>query len=102
MKLEFTKELPKEEGYYYWTNFGEHTPTILEVKRDYSSGVSGGQLWAQNEEFCFKVEKIQLKKEDKDSELLNEDGYYHGEELWCRIPDPYLPGGKKQVKSNCY
>lgn len=101
MKLEFTRNLPKEEGYYWWTNFGEHTPTILEVKKGYSDP-HGNTLWAQNEEFCFKIEKICLKKEDKDPELLNEDGYYHGEELWCRIPDPYLPGGKKQVKSNCY
>lgn len=99
MELKFTNELPKKEGYYWWTNFGEHTPTIVEVVRE------GDGWFAQNEEFCFPVQKLNRKKIIKEcvsSELgPNEDGYYYGEELWCYIPNPILPNGK-QVTPDCY
>ena len=97
MKMELTNELPKEPGYYYWTNFGEHTPTIVEVVRN------NGKLWAQNEEFCFKIERVNLKKiiaECKKLDIGLIDGHYYGEEMWCRIPYPFLDG--KQIEPSCY
>ena len=54
MKLIFTKKKPTKEGYYYYyCNFGEHTPCVLKVDIDYSD--SNKALWASNEEFCFKI-----------------------------------------------
>ena len=101
-KLVFTKELPKKEGFYWYTNFGEHTPVVLEVRKDYTDG---GRLYAQNEEFCFKVERVNRKKnieQCKKYEIEPIDGYYHGEQLWCYIPSPWLPDMKKQVEPDCY
>ena len=101
MKLVFTEELPTEPGYYWWTNFGEHTPTIVEVKEDYRDG----GLWADNGEFQFKIETPDPQKNlelgDEDDEPV-EGKYKYGDELWCRIPNPCLPGGKKQVEPSCY
>ena len=99
MTMELTNKLPDKEGYYYWTNFGEHTPVILEVTRDYDTR----KLWAQDEEFCFEIKKVNRKKviaECKELGLEPIDGHYHGEELWCYIPNPFV--GKKQVKPSCY
>jgi hypothetical protein len=93
MKLQFTKILPKKPGYYWWTNFGEHTPVVLEVKRDYNDG----GLWASNEEFAFKVGRAKF---EKDKEMMV-GGYYYGEELWCYIPNPHLPNGE-QVEPDSY
>jgi hypothetical protein len=90
--MKFTHKLPTKEGYYWWTNFGEHTPTIVEVRRDYSSM----KLWATNEEFSFVVEKAKFKK-DKDMMV---DGHYFGEEMWCYIPTPTLNG--KRVAPDSY
>ena len=101
MKLIFTEELPKEPGFYWWTNFGEHTPTVLEVKKD-----TDGALWADNGEYTFKIEPPDPQKEMElfgDEEDPPVEGKYKfGDELWCRIPNPYLPNRKKQVKSSCY
>lgn len=108
-KLVFTKDLPTEEGLYWWTNFGEHTPCVLEVKRDYSSG--GGGLYADNGEYSFRITKpdpqleLPLPEEEDEDEWKEKDGkdtYKYGDELWCRIPNPYLPNGKKQVEPDCY
>lgn len=98
MKLKYTKELPSKEGFYFWTNFGEHTPTILEVTKDYSNG----GLYASNEEFGFPIKKkkqIELDLDDQND--LKVDGYEYGEEMWCYIPCPFLPNGK-HPKPNCY
>lgn len=65
--MQLTKKLPTEPGYYWWTDFGEHTPTILRVTKE------GGKLYASNEEYSFKVEA-------------------GDEELWCRIPNPIIDG----------
>ena len=90
MKLTFTSELPKEEGYYWWTNFGEHTPLVVEVRRD------GRKLWAEGGEYTFIVSKPKI---DKDPEMMV-DGHYFGEEMWCRIPNPFL--GNKQIEPSYY
>jgi hypothetical protein len=91
-ELTFTTDLPTKEGYYWWTNFGEHTPTVLYVRRD-----TDGVLWGGNEEFTVVVKK---PKFDKDPEMMV-DGYYYGQELWCYIPCPMLPNGK-QPTPDCY
>lgn len=103
MKLIFTEKLPTEEGFYWWTNFGEHTPTILEVTRDCISG----KLWAADEEFAFEIKKPNPQQElalpeEVDPDEFKEGKYRYGDELWCRIPNPFLPGGKKQVEPDCY
>jgi len=91
----FTKKLPTKEGYYWWTNFGEHTPTVVRVTRDYSSRA----LYADNEEYSFKVKKKSIPKKDKDPEM-KKDGHYFGEEMWCYIPVPLM--GKKKIKEDWY
>ncbi len=103
-KLIFTEKLPDKEGFYYFTNFGEHTPCILEVI------YIGDELWAQGEEFTFEIKNLDsqleltLKEHDPDEWYENDDGkeYKYGDELWCYIPNPWLPSGKKQLKSDCY
>lgn len=95
-----TRDIPTEEGYYWWTNFGEHTPCILQVRRD------GDGFYAANWEYSFKIQKVNRKKfieECKKFEMeQNKDGYYYGEELWCRIPDLYLPDEKTKIEPNSY
>lgn len=86
----FTKELPTKEGYYWWTDFGEHTPCIVEVTKH------GDGFEAHNEEYDFVVCKQKIDKNSK-----NADGYYFGEELWSYIEVPILPNGKV-IKPNCY
>ena len=56
MKLKFTRKIPTSPGFYYWTNFGEHTPTILQVKKE------NDKLYAFNNEFYFEVTKQNRKK----------------------------------------
>jgi hypothetical protein len=65
--MKFTKELPKKEGYYWYTDGGEGTPTILEVTKKYK------KFYASNEEFCFEV--VKPPKGDRP-------------EFWCYIPFP--------------
>lgn len=107
MKLIFTKELPTEEGFYFWTNFGEHTPTVLEVSKNYSDN----SLYASNGEYSFKIKKSSPQQELNLIENINEDDirekdgndcYKYGDELWCKIPNPYLPSGDRQVEPDCY
>ena len=88
--LIFTHTLPKRPGFYWFTNFGEHTHTVLRVTE------SGGGLWATDEEFCFEVKKEKIDK-DPDMEV---DGHYYGENMWCEIPVPTLDG--KQIEADCY
>ena len=103
IKLIFTEKLPDKEGYYFWTNFGEHTPTILKVEKDYTTKT----FWASDAEFCFEIKKPDPQQEleleeDIDPDRFREGKYKYGDELWCYIPNPYLPGGKKQVEPDCY
>jgi hypothetical protein len=104
MRLVFTKELPTKEGYYWWTCFGEHTPCVMNVSKDYSDG----SLWADNGEYSFKIEKEEPEQleleEDKDAwkEKDGKDSYKYGDNLWCYIPNPWLPNETKQVKPDCY
>ncbi len=99
MKLKLTSKLPTKVGYYWYCNFGEHTPVVLEVTRDHESR----KLWAHNEEFCFEIQKVNLKqviKENQEMEMEKVDGHHHGEELWCYIPNPYVEN--KQVEPDSY
>jgi len=103
MKLVFTEKLPTEVGFYWWTDFGEHTPTILEVTKDYGTG----KLCASNEEFAFEIKQPSPQQElglqeEVDPDEFREGKYRYGDMLWCRIPNPFLPGGKKQVEPDCY
>jgi hypothetical protein len=107
MKLKFTKSLPDKEGYYWWTNFGEHTPCILRVTKKYNQR----GFDAYNEEYSFSIEPPPEQLElginesiDEDSivEKDGEDTYKHGDELWCYIPPPFLPNNTKQVTPDCY
>ena len=65
--MEFKKDSPKKEGYYWFTDGTEDTPTILEVTKE------GKKFWAQNDSFCFEITKP--KKGDNP-------------EFWCYIPEP--------------
>jgi hypothetical protein len=101
--LIFTKNLPTKVGFYWFTNFGEHTPVVLEVVR------SNGKLWAQNEEFGFPIREESPQQEldlDTDYDLWKEhdgpDHYQYGDKLWCYIPNPWLPNMSKQVQPDCY
>jgi hypothetical protein len=99
MKLILTHNIPKEPGFYWYCNFAQHTPTVLEVILHH------GQLWAENEELHFKVEKQNRKeilKKCRECGLESLDGFYYSEELWCRVPNPFLPKGKKPLTPNCY
>ena len=77
-ELYFSHKLPDREGYYWWTDFGEHTPTIVYVSKE-KDGFA-----AQNEEFCFVVSKVVPKEQ-------RVDGDNYSDELWCYIPNPILP-----------
>ena len=100
MNLQLSDKLPNKEGFYYWTNFGESTPTILYVEKD-----KHGDFVASNEEFCFVVTKIVSEEERKRYGFIENDyvdkPYRYGDELWCYIPNPILPNGKV-IKSFCY
>jgi len=89
-ELEFTKNLPDKEGYYWWTNFGEHTPTVLKVS------IYGKGFYASNGEYEFEVCKPKI---DKDPEM-KVDGHYFGEEMWCYIEVPTMDG--KTIEFDCY
>jgi len=58
--------MPTKEGYYWYCDFGEHTPCILKVTKE------GRYFWAQNQEFSFVIKK---------------DG-----SLWAFIPNPIING----------
>lgn len=97
MKLKFTRKTPTSPGFYYWTNFGEHTPTILKVTK------INDRLYAFNEEFSFEVIKQDRKKVIENSKSYNNepvDGHYFGEELWAKIPEVTIGG--KVIKPESY
>lgn len=108
MKLKFTKSLPDREGYYWWTNFGEHTPCILRVTKKYN----GKGFDAYNEEYSFSIDppnpqlelpiKDSIEDDDNVREQDGDDVYRFGDELWCYIPPPFLPNDTKQVSPDCY
>ena len=98
MKNKFTHKLPTKPGFYWWTNFGEHTPTVLRVTKDYSSG----KLYASDEEFCFEIVERdpELPLEfAKDPDMMV-DGHYYDEHMWCEIPVPTMDG--KKIEIDCY
>ena len=101
MKLNLTYDIPDSPVYYYWTNFGEHTPTILHVELLDKEGSK--QFYASNEEFQFWVKPCDLKKaieKAKKYGCIPVDGHYHGEQMWAKIPDLMLDG--KSISPNCY
>jgi hypothetical protein len=107
MKLKFTKELPTKPGFYWWTNFSEHTPCVLEVKKNHLTG----RLYANNGEYTFpiptKEEQFQLplQQEINEDDIRERDGtdvYTYDDELWCYIPNPWLPNETKQIKPDSY
>lgn len=109
MKLKFTKSLPDKEGYYWWTNFGEHTPCILRVTKKYN----GQGFDACNEEYYFSINppppppqlELDISEPIDIDDVIERDGndvYKYGDELWCYIPPPFLPNETKQVKPDCY
>ena len=96
-KPKFTHDIPTKAGYYWWTNFGEHTPTIVKVEKD------GRTLYASDGEYDFTVKKVNLKKiiaECKKDEIEPVDGHYFGEEMWCPIEMPTMDG--KVIEPSCY
>ena len=100
-KLKFTRNVPNKEGYYYFTNFGEHTPVVLEVTKE------DGKFYAQDCEFTITVKKKPVTRKQIFKEIDTDatpcsDGYYNGEDMWCYIPMPELPNGKTPRKPSCY
>ena len=96
-------DLPTEEGYYYWTNFGEHTPTVMHV-REYD-----GELYATDGEYDFKIEppepQLELKLDDDDFEeddytVIGDCKYSPNDELWGKIPMPMING--QIFKPSCF
>jgi len=82
-----TFKAPSGTGYFWWTNFGEHTPTIMRVTR------SRGQLYASDGEYEFAFspgeEEISDTPEDEDDDPVLEiegKGYYHGTSMWSESP----------------
>ena len=53
--MRMTRKPPTGTGYFWWTNGGEHTPTILFVKKSHCDG----SLYADNGEYSFEVEKTE-------------------------------------------
>ena len=80
--MKMTPNPPKGEGYFWFCNFCEHTPTILKVER------SCGRLYADNGEYNFIVDKqpdVRTEKEYDDEEpSVTIDGidYYSGSCFW--------------------
>lgn len=81
MKMTLTP--PKGAGYFWWTNGGEHTPTILYVKKD-----RDGNLYADDgHEYCFMIDREPIIGERMDPEeehvFVHEGvGYFYGTRLW--------------------
>ena len=71
MRFKLTKNVPKKEGYYWFSDGEEHTPCILYVSK------CNNRLYADNHEFNFMVKK--------DSDCF-----------WCPIPNPTL--NRKEIK----
>jgi len=95
-----TTQPPTVPGYYWWTNLGEHTPCILEVKEH------RGELWAENYEFGFRVDPephLVTEPDDLiDEPTLTIDGidYYYDSYFWAGPIDlPELNGEKIQPDS---
>ncbi len=84
--LAFTSEVPTEEGAYWWTNFGEHTPTVLRVKK------SQDKLYAFNDEFHFEVDESEFEVYCG-VDVAGDDIVEIRPALWARIPNPILPDG---------
>lgn len=100
--IEMTSKLPDKPGFYYWTCFGEHTPTVLEVRASHSE--DKGEFYAFNEEYGFH---IKLKEEQVEFNLSDEGvvfetekrKYKYGDELWGYIPLPSIDGIEVELDS---
>lgn len=100
--MKMTTQPPTVPGYYWWTNLGEHTPTIMNVVSH------GSYLYAGNGEYEFSIDPdAKPVTEPQDPELDDEplitiDGvdYYYGTEFWAGpIPLPELAGNKIEPDS---
>jgi hypothetical protein len=98
--MKMTIQPPTKPGYYWWTNFGEHTPTIMNVTKH------GRGLYASNGEYEFVVEKepevITEPEDEYDEVVMTIDGigYYHGSCFWAGpIELPELGGETLQPDS---
>jgi hypothetical protein len=80
--MKMTTHPPKGEGYFWWTNLGEHTPTILRVTRHQN------RLFADNREYQFTVDDSPVEvtePNDFDNEpaiVVDGIAYFHGTEFW--------------------
>lgn len=83
--MKMTPNPPKDTGYFWWTNLGEHTPTIVYVQRDFRSN----RLYVVNDEYNFEIDPkpiVVTESEDEDDEpVITHDGvaYYHGSQFWA-------------------
>lgn len=79
---------PKGTGYYWWTNGGEHTPTIVEVSR---SCYSDNKMCFSDGNYLGVVSEnpvIRTEPEDEDeTPVFTHEGveYYYGSELWSEV-----------------
>jgi len=85
--MKMTPQPPTGTGYFWWTNFGEHTPTIMRVTRSYSDNL----LYADNGEYSFPIDpnpELCTEPEDEDDEpVVTIDGvsYYYGSSFWSNV-----------------
>ncbi len=82
--MKMTTVPPTVPGYYWWTNLGDDTPAIVEVKD------CGSYFLASNSDREFSVDPGQAYEVleptyDLDEPVINIDGvdYYFGTEFWA-------------------
>jgi hypothetical protein len=84
--MKMTLNPPTGAGYFWWTNGGEHTPTIIKVDR------SNDILYADNGEYSFCVgespEVYPAPDYEGDEPVFTHEGkqYYFGTCLWSESP----------------
>ena len=99
--MKMTTKPPRCGGYYWWTNLGEHTPTILLVRQH-----GPDSFYARNDEFefCIDDEPTVFTKADYDGDeaIITVDGvdYFYGTHFWAGpIPLPTINNEEQQIDS---
>ena len=100
--MKMTTQPPTVPGYYWWTNLGEHTPTMMHIINH------GKYLYASNDEYSFSIDAdqpavITSAEDDWDEPVMTVDGvdYYYGSNFWAGpIELPELGG--ETLQPDCF